>query len=527
MQVLLDRKKTMKIKIKHAPPKVKGSKRLRLDSILYRRLKSYQPKPLKLHSEPTVPGVDWLKNKTFRTLSTTDYTSVKRMEKIITYLTSITTLDPSTTYYYSKLINVWTDSINPQYIFPSARQPLSSPLSYKWLTLYRSRHNLCLKKGLAFPLVELLKHKNYSRFSGQSYRVTYGQDMKCNESINIEDSLRRSLGHQHLLFATTFIYSAKRHKSLFRKLKYIKALLTTRKQQIRTTLLALASIQSNLGQSYISTEPLYNLLEVLRKSTYLTQPINESDRTLDTNTAKIQSYLTQISLYPGLGPNKSSNTALALLARKMLDMDLYFLPIDAHTPFTTHDFTKKSLEFPEKPKEFKRIKRRPILAEVVEYRAVSRTTAGGRTRRFRVLVVIGRRAGWVGVGVGKQKYIPEAIEHAKRKASKNIVRLRLTPVGSIPHTVQGNYKKARVLLKPLSVGSGLMTGPSLKDILALAGYRNVWGLQMGTSNRLCNIRACLNALSHLRSETEMDTEPYFTDDPYMSLFSALKTYLAW
>ena len=171
--------------------------------------------------------------------------------------------------------------------------------------------------------------------------------------------------------------------------------------------------------------------------------------------------------------------------------------------------------------------KQPILQEVLEYRGVSRTRAGGRSRRFRVLMVIGRKTGWVGVGLGKHKYIPEAMQKAKREAAKNVSFLRRTAVGSISHTVKGKFKKAHVLLKPLPVGSGMMTGSCLKSVLLLAGYSNVWGLQMGTPNKICNVRAVLDALGQLRSDVEitgMRQNKRDNTKPQAGLVAALKKY---
>lgn len=171
--------------------------------------------------------------------------------------------------------------------------------------------------------------------------------------------------------------------------------------------------------------------------------------------------------------------------------------------------------------------KRPIIKEVIEYRRVSRTRAGGRSRRVRVLVVIGRKTGWVGVGLGKHKYTPEATQKAKREASKNIFFLRRTAVGSISHTVEGKFKRARVLLRPLPVGSGMMTGSCLKNVLVLAGYSNVWGLQMGTPNKICNVRAVLDALGQLRSDVEIigaRQNRRENTNPQAGLVAALKMY---
>ena len=73
----------------------------------------------------------------------------------------------------------------------------------------------------------------------------------------------------------------------------------------------------------------------------------------------------------------------------------------------------------------------------------------------------------------------------------------------------------------------MMTGSCLKNVLVLAGYSNVWGLQMGTPNKICNVKAVLDALGQLRSDVEIiGARQSKRDDtkPQESLVTALKLY---
>ncbi len=512
------------MRVDSSPYKTKYNKRVRLNYILSKKLIDYQMKPVGTKVKPTSRAVG-LRDQTYKPAPILDYTSIKRLEKIIRSLTSLSTLEPSARSYYRDIINNWVDVIKPAYIFPSVRRTSSfeDSTSYKWLSLYRVKKNLSLRQDLYRHLIALLHSRESNAASSipSYYRWNRGWVDHEFYVLRHKEEYSRTI-QQHFILGTIFMVAAKYQQNFFRSLRDLKTLLMARKQQIKTILLALTSAQIHAGQDTDagSAGQWQQLLEFLWISIYLTEHTKGLDKALsfmDINRSTGDMERTQLPSYSVWGPNKDPDQVLALLARS------------STAQLNTGESDIKWLEtLDQRYKKLKRRRRQPILTEIIECRAVSRTRAGGRTRRFRVLVAIGRKAGWVGVGVGKHKYIPEAVEQARRKAAKNIVRLRRTSGGSIPHEVQGNYKKAQVLLKPLSVGSGLMTGPCLKDILSLAGYTNMWGLQMGTSNRICNIRACMNALGQLRSEAEISAAQrsyYTTSDPYLSLFSALKTYV--
>ncbi len=135
--------------------------------------------------------------------------------------------------------------------------------------------------------------------------------------------------------------------------------------------------------------------------------------------------------------------------------------------------------------------------KIVDIRRVTRVTSGGRKFSFAVAVIAGDKKGKVGFGTGKGLDTAMAVDKAYRKAKSNIIKLPLTKSGSIPHEVHAKFSSARVEIRP-APGKGLVAGSSVRDVLEMAGVKDVIGkLRSGTKNRLNNARVVIKALSNL------------------------------
>lgn len=136
--------------------------------------------------------------------------------------------------------------------------------------------------------------------------------------------------------------------------------------------------------------------------------------------------------------------------------------------------------------------------KVVEIKRVTKVVKGGKRLRFRVVMVVGNRAGSVGIGVGKARDVVTAIEKGRVEGRKNTIVIPLTKFNSIPHPIKGKFGAANLILKPSGPGSGVIAGSSTRAVLELAGVRNVLSKQLGSNNSLNNARATINGLSLLR-----------------------------
>jgi len=135
--------------------------------------------------------------------------------------------------------------------------------------------------------------------------------------------------------------------------------------------------------------------------------------------------------------------------------------------------------------------------KIIDIRRVARVVAGGRRFSFSVVVVVGDKKGKVGVGIGKAGDTALAIEKAVTSGKKNMVSIRRTKEGSIPHETEAKYSSARVVIMP-APGRGLVAGSSVRSVLDLAGVTNVTAkLRSGTKNKLNNAKAAILALSRL------------------------------
>ena len=138
--------------------------------------------------------------------------------------------------------------------------------------------------------------------------------------------------------------------------------------------------------------------------------------------------------------------------------------------------------------------------KILNIRRVTRVVAGGRRFSFSVALVAGDKKGSIGLGLGKAGDTALAINKALRNAKKNMIKLKLTKSMSIPHELSAKFSSSKVMIMP-NKGRGLVAGSVIRDIINLAGIKDITGKIISNSkNKLNNAKAVISALSFISSK---------------------------
>ena len=141
--------------------------------------------------------------------------------------------------------------------------------------------------------------------------------------------------------------------------------------------------------------------------------------------------------------------------------------------------------------------------KVIAINRVTKVVKGGRQFRFAATVVVGNRKGKVGIGLGKAKEMPDAVKKATQAASKNLINVELIDNRTISHEIIVKEGAVRVMLKPAKEGTGVKAGGPVRDVLELAGVKDVLSKSLGSSTKVNMARATLNALKAQKSPSHV------------------------
>jgi small subunit ribosomal protein S5 len=142
--------------------------------------------------------------------------------------------------------------------------------------------------------------------------------------------------------------------------------------------------------------------------------------------------------------------------------------------------------------------------KLLKLRRTSIKRAGGSSFHYSALCVVGDNDGNVGLAIAKSKENVRAINKAKDRARRNMKKVLLTEAKSIPHEVYVKFGAAKILLRPAPEGSGIIAGGSIRQILELAGVRNISAKIIGSNNQVTSAYALMKAFTMLRDVPKKD-----------------------
>ncbi|MBM3406965.1 MAG: 30S ribosomal protein S5 [Betaproteobacteria bacterium] len=140
--------------------------------------------------------------------------------------------------------------------------------------------------------------------------------------------------------------------------------------------------------------------------------------------------------------------------------------------------------------------------KMIAVNRVTKVVKGGRILGFAALTVVGDGDGRIGMGKGKAREVPVAVQKAMDEARRKMVKVPLKG-GTLHHTVQGRWGAASVMLAPAPEGTGIIAGGPMRAMFEVLGVTNVVAKSHGSSNPYNMVRATLNALGRLNTPSEI------------------------
>ncbi|MDR0934446.1 MAG: 30S ribosomal protein S5 [Burkholderiaceae bacterium] len=140
--------------------------------------------------------------------------------------------------------------------------------------------------------------------------------------------------------------------------------------------------------------------------------------------------------------------------------------------------------------------------KMIAINRVTKVVKGGRIMGFSALTVVGDGDGRIGMGKGKSKEVPIAVQKAMEEARRNMIKVTLKD-GTLQHTIIGKHGAAKVMLNPAKQGTGVIAGGAMRAMFDVLGVTNVVAKSFGSSNPYNMVRATMNALASMNTPSEI------------------------
>jgi small subunit ribosomal protein S5 len=140
--------------------------------------------------------------------------------------------------------------------------------------------------------------------------------------------------------------------------------------------------------------------------------------------------------------------------------------------------------------------------KMIAVNRVTKVVKGGRILGFAALTVVGDGDGRVGMGKGKAKEVPSAVQKAMEEARRNMTRVSLKE-GTIHHDVAGRHGAATVMMAPAPKGTGIIAGGPMRAVFEVVGITDIVAKSHGSSNPYNMVRATFDALANCTTPAEV------------------------
>ena len=143
-----------------------------------------------------------------------------------------------------------------------------------------------------------------------------------------------------------------------------------------------------------------------------------------------------------------------------------------------------------------------FIEKLVGVKRNAKTVKGGRIFSFAALTVVGDGKGRIGIGRGKSREVPVAIQKAMEHARRNMIDVNING-DTIWYAVKASHGASKVYMKPASQGTGIIAGSAMRAVFEVLGVHNVLTKTYGSTNPINVIRATVNGLANMKSPTEV------------------------